>query len=193
MKDLRANITIEHRVWLRTIFLGCGSKKRSLQPDPRANDSGWCLSDNRGKGHSWYPPPSPRRGKTRQAITKAVEESSAPEKYRLRPDQREKVKREEIKWGQFCDRNCKRRAEKHFGDHGTKNPSVKSSLPPYAASAAVAKRKREEGTPAVQDSPAHPNAFMNELHMTVIPLLSVSRTPSMPSNGSDKWEWEPQW
>ena len=41
-----------------------------------------------------------------------TKDCTAPEKYRLRPDQREKVKREEIKWGHVRDRDRERRAEK---------------------------------------------------------------------------------
>lgn len=81
-----------------------------------------------------------------------TKDCTAPEKYRLRPDQRERVKREEIKWGQIRDRNRERRAEKQLGDHGAKIPTVKSSLPPQPAAAVVAKRKRDEGIPAVRDT-----------------------------------------
>jgi len=74
----------------------------------------------------------------------------AAEKYRLRPDQQEKVKREEIRWGQLRDRTREKRAEKQLGEHGAKIPNVKSSVP--TPSAPVAKRKREDGAPGARDS-----------------------------------------
>ncbi|KEF60525.1 uncharacterized protein A1O9_02086 [Exophiala aquamarina CBS 119918] len=79
-----------------------------------------------------------------------TKECTAAEKYRLKPDQQEKVKREEIRWNHLRDRNRTKRAEKQLGEHGAKIPNVKSSVPPD--SAAVAKRKREDGALTMRDA-----------------------------------------
>ncbi|OAP61354.1 hypothetical protein AYL99_03557 [Fonsecaea erecta] len=86
----------------------------------------------------------------------ATDDCTASLNKRLDKAQQERVRREEIRYGERRDRARQHRAEKQLGEHGAQIPAVKSSVPSLET-----KRKRDESSGSESTRAKVPKAMLD--------------------------------